>query len=539
MSDVFHDLFPFYLSSLFFLLISLNVNQYVHSLSLDDGITKRTTDFYRDARTLRIQCGHEATQALYEDLLRHNPWDKTASTYIAASSEAPLRQDTTCRNYDDIESIQQLRRLFDEHQYTNSKIQKVLNIPQQLQYAKCPIYITPLEAGTLKYPPVPQSGLETLIALFLLGSTQPIHIVEDFLGPSVLSLWKKLGLAFVDNSNVVVPYVHIFPIALTKRNLLIVTDLHPRILNTIKVGSQHHGPVMYIGPDSLALIQHYSMHLSCDEEDEKRSQIDIPLVDTVLDVCTGSGIQALCVENCKLALCWDINPRALNFVRFNAALNDREDMCCCILGDVITGDYRFLDPIPTAVKGTNDGILEGSISLILANPPFIPVPEYQEDISNRYGLFSSGGSDGESVIQAVMALASTLLRPGGMLAMVSEFANPNSNTLRQRLQNWCPTSRGGILFTNERPLSAATYARRRADTDEEIAIWETHLSNCNIRSISPGLLWLQTKRQDDENVFPIKHNIVPHTNQGSIWTPSNENAVQYTRRAWETFIAGN
>jgi methylase of polypeptide subunit release factors len=526
-----------------FFLILCNLLQEVVSLSLDDGISSRITELYREARTLRIQRGHAAAQTLYHDLLQRNPWDKTASTYIAASPDAPLRQDMTCRNYDDLESIRQLRiLLLDQHQYTNSNIQQVLNVPQQLRYAKCPIYITPLEAGTEKYPPIPQSGLEILISLFLLGSTQPTQLVETLLGPSVLSLWNQLGLAFVDNSNVVVPYVHIFPIALSQhRHILIVTDLHPRILNSIQIGSQqhHHGPVMYVGPDSLALVQHYSMNFVNQDDDN-----DEMAVETVLDIGTGSGIQALCVEKCKLAYCWDINPRALDFVRFNAALNHREEICCCILGDVISGEYRFLDPIPKMafVPNTQQKAFlgKGSIDLILANPPFIPVPEHEIHISNRYGLFSSGGPNGESVIEAILKLASGLLRPGGILALVSEFINPNSISLRQRLQDWCPSSRGGILFTNERPLSASAYAKRRAETEEEMVIWERHLSStCQMEYISPGFLWLQTKRHENVNKLPIRNEIVPYTIQGSIWTPSNENAVEYTQQAWERFVAEN
>jgi hypothetical protein len=163
--------------------------------------------------------------------------------------------------------------------------------------------------------------------------------------PPLYRLLQDLGLAFVNDDMdmddcLVIPYVHIFPVALVadddneeqqlqqhfdgRHNLCLVTDLHPRILSTTTVGSQNHHTVMYIGPDSLALVQHYTMHRNSNVGAGADGGASIPRIDTVLDVCTGSGIQALSVP-CRKAICVDINPRALQFVKFNAALNGRTD----------------------------------------------------------------------------------------------------------------------------------------------------------------------------------------------------------------------
>ena len=97
-------------------------------------------------------------------------------------------------------------------------------------------------------------------------------------GEETLALFEYLGLLFpceIDPT-LMVPYVHIFPIDvdLVDRNMsevqhngqyrsmdsaeqasvILVTDCHPKVLSRITVGEQENGAVMYIGPDSLALV---------------------------------------------------------------------------------------------------------------------------------------------------------------------------------------------------------------------------------------------------------------------------------------------
>jgi hypothetical protein len=115
---------------------------------------------------------------------------------------------------------------------------------------------------------------------------------------------------------------------------------------------------------------------------------------------------------------------------------------------------------------------------------------------------------------------------GGRIAIVSEFMNPNSLELRQRLQTWCPGMHG-VLLTNQVPVSAETYAARRADSDPEFEIWNKHLEHHGIHTVSPGLLFL--RRGEGE----IQHHLVLKTEHGSIWTPSNQAAVTYTQQVLE------
>jgi hypothetical protein len=211
-------------------------------------------------------------------------------------------------------------------------------------------------------------------------------------------------------------------------------------------------------------------------------------------------------------------------------------------------------PLPSLLQ-------DRSVDLLLANPPFIPVPPHDDGIAHRYGMFSSGGPDGLVVVRAILQLAARVLRDDdhATLAMVSEFGNPsvatatalllpvsrpddnNDNDDNGDIDDWTRTRKTmtGLLCTNEMPVSAETYAARRADSEEEFGIWNNHLERMGIRTVSPGLLYLrrcQTRNRGGDSTNSIPHYLVPKTAQGSIWTPSNEDAVECTSRAWSRIV---
>jgi hypothetical protein len=258
--------------------------------------------------------------------------------------------------------------------------------------------------------------------------------------------------------------------------------------------------------------------------------------------------------------------------------------------------------------------------LITANPPFLPVPP--AIVQTRHGLFSAGGPSGESVLASIVHLASQLLPPtNGYLAVVSEFflqqeedepdmndkddgaddANNNNNNphtdndtdadgtndktkptptptstaaaaLLDRMKTWWgPVAGRGLLLTNQFPVSAATYAERRADSPHEERIWLEHLQDLDIAAASPGLLYIQKQQQrtttatkhnkhreckhendnkgdrdncsgdngDDDNddgILELRHMKVPKSKWGSIWTPSNPAGVEFTQSVCQQFF---
>lgn len=484
---------------------------------------------YNQARRIRTLQGHDDALPFYQQLLVEND-DYSAASHLAASPWTPIRQDHACQ-WEAVHQLHTLRNILLE-EYTHANIQQMMNIPPQ-GTCRGPVYLNPVAAGTCKTPPLVESKLDCLVTLFLLSICLPVETVTTFLGNDTIHLLQQLGLAFVSDDNLLlVPFVHLFPLdcyydcdcsdtydsVVNNQTLILATDLHPRVLSTTLVGTQHHGPVMYIGPDSLALVSHMPKM----KHEWKH----------VLDLCTGSGIQALAIllstryYDCNVT-CVDINPRALQFTRFNAALNGLD--VATIQGDLITGNM--------------EGVWQNKYDLILANPPFIPVPPTKE-ILQRYGLFSSGGPDGEIVLRNIIEQAGkSLSKENGLLAIVSEFMNPQDPALLERLQTWWGDTNlaTGVLLTNQIPLNDEIYAARRADSKEEYHIWLEHLRHHDISYVSPGLLFIQSSASESKSrkSLDLHHQIVPKTQLGSIWTPSNSDAGAFVGKVVQCMMAGN
>jgi release factor glutamine methyltransferase len=130
----------------------------------------------------------------------------------------------------------------------------------------------------------------------------------------------------------------------------------------------------------------------------------------VVDLCSGSGAIALAVANeAPVARVYAVerDTRALDWLRRNAA--DR-----VAAGDrpieVLAGDVTD----PGALAG-----LRGRVDVVLCNPPYVPeaaaVPPEVADHDPAQAVF--GGADGLAVIAPVIALAATLLRPGGAVGI--------------------------------------------------------------------------------------------------------------------------
>ena len=435
-------------------------------------------------------------------------------------------------------------------------------------------------------------SLSCLVSMFLLGFAVHRSQLQDHLigGNASIELLEVLGLAFpceIDPS-LVVPYCHLFPMDVPRlgsdgmESIVLATDLHPVALSRTTVGTNEEGAVMYIGPDSLALVQHlpleYQLH-QLDKNKRKRSRGY-----RILDLCTGSGVQAISLlaalrklSPISKVVCVDINERALRFTKFNSMLNGIGDRVHVVKGDLIErrilplleeteGQMRSPDSLVSVLRslitedGGGDSEKDDSFDFVLANPPFIPVPIATTDdadpghtsssviqaIDLRYGLFSSGGADGEAVLKNILEMAPKLVNDCGFVGIVSEFMDP-SESLCSKIKQWLNTEVSefdegefdarGVLFTNQDTIDAATYAERRSDDDNEYHIWLSHLNKCCITSISPGLLFIQRRQQaigesSNRNCLALEHVVVPKAANGSIWTPQNSDAIRFTQRCW-------
>lgn len=104
---------------------------------------------------------------------------------------------------------------------------------------------------------------------------------------------------------------------------------------------------------------------------------------TILDLCTGSGIQLIlgCKKACaKHGVGVDINDNACKIARINVSLNDMDEII-----DIKGGN--LYDPVGSEL-----------FDLIYSNPPFIPVPQ-----TVQYPLCGDGGEFGLDILKTIIS----------------------------------------------------------------------------------------------------------------------------------------
>ncbi|GID94815.1 peptide chain release factor N(5)-glutamine methyltransferase [Amorphoplanes digitatis] len=126
---------------------------------------------------------------------------------------------------------------------------------------------------------------------------------------------------------------------------------------------------------------------------------------TVVDLCSGTGAIALSIADEAepgLVIAVERAPAALEYLRRNAAAFG--------VVRVVEGDV------------TDPGLLaeyRGRVDVLLCNPPYVPdgtaVPAEVAEHDPAEAVF--GGADGLAVIRPVIALAASLLRPGGTVGI--------------------------------------------------------------------------------------------------------------------------
>ena len=188
-----------------------------------------------------------------------------------------------------------------------------------------------------------------------------------------------------------------------------------------------------------------------------------------LDVCCGAGAQALAAAAYSEGVVGvDLNPRALRFARFNAAVN-RIEHATFVPGDVYDslGDARF--------------------DAIVANPPFVPWPPDDDEL-----LYRGGGATGDDVLARILAGAIARLEPHGSLAIVADFANAAS--LAERIARWQGEPRRTLIVLQhhyELLAYAETHAAHHDDSarrQAQVVRLLRHFERADIRSLDFGYI---------------------------------------------------
>jgi SAM-dependent methyltransferase len=130
-----------------------------------------------------------------------------------------------------------------------------------------------------------------------------------------------------------------------------------------------------------------------------------------LDVGTGSGILALLASgHCGEVYAVDPNPRAIAVARFNAKLNEIEN--------VHLREGRFLEPVADL-----------DFDLIVADPPFVISPPTDF-------LYLDGGVRGDEFCRLLARAASRQLREGGYFQMLLNWPHHKGRDATDELKSW-------------------------------------------------------------------------------------------------------
>jgi methylase of polypeptide subunit release factors len=227
---------------------------------------------------------------------------------------------------------------------------------------------------------------------------------------------------------------------------------------------------VYMGPDSISLAS-----------EVMRRAASLPAAGAALDLCTGSGIAALTAARLSPGLRWtgiDLSPNAVNVANFNAALNSLSSRYTAIEGDLFSpaGGRRF--------------------DLIVANPPFLPVPD-----GTDFPLYGSGGPDGLSVMRPLLEQIASHLTPTGRALIYAEGIGGDEELLVEPLLR--EISRQGfdveLSLIGKASIEQALYtlgvmlAKQRPSRLSEIVAWKELFRSLDcdhyakfIIAISPG-----------------------------------------------------
>jgi len=131
-----------------------------------------------------------------------------------------------------------------------------------------------------------------------------------------------------------------------------------------------------------------------------------------IDLGTGSGVHAiLAAGHCESVVGVDINPRAVEFARFNSALNGVRN-AEFVLGDLFDG-------------------VEGAFDLIVANPPYLP------DRGARAGEnFWTGGAAGTEILGRIVRALPERLDENGVAHIVALYPCAPGTEVKDMFDEW-------------------------------------------------------------------------------------------------------
>lgn len=207
-------------------------------------------------------------------------------------------------------------------------------------------------------------------------------------------------------------------------------------------------------------------------------------VDSVLDLGTGCGVLAMyATTHANRVVATDLSGRALDFARFNFALNEL---------DIETREGSLYDPV------------EGEqFDLIMSNPPFVITP----DSLRGAGLveYRDGGRKGDDLMKEVVTRAADHLKPDGRALLLGNWEISGQWDSHPRA--WLEAAGLNGWVVQREQLDPAQYvemwmrdngarlAMSPAEYEEAFALWIADFERRGVQAVGLGMVALERGSQ--------------------------------------------
>jgi methylase of polypeptide subunit release factors len=289
-------------------------------------------------------------------------------------------------------------------------------------------------------------ALATLVRLFLLQAPAPVDAVARAVAPTPLDDWERCGLLHVDGVEVTA--------AVLLRPFRQVVIAHDPMRQP---GDIPADIVMGVSRSAMSLAM---LTVRCS-------------VATALDVGCGTGTQALlAAHHAESVVAVDVNPRAIAYTRFNAALNGITNV------DAREGDLY------APVAGER-------FDLVVSNPPLAISPR------SDY-VFRDAGMHGDEISATVLRGAAHHLSDGGVAQVMCHWISEGGEDPDTHVRAWARDAGCDVHCIGMTRQTPEEYAREwveptvaAADRAAVAAAWAAHLHDLGAASIHGGLVSLR------------------------------------------------
>jgi hypothetical protein len=264
------------------------------------------------------------------------------------------------------------------------------------------------------------SPLETLTRLWPLQASVDLGAAEEAL-PGLVDPLCVAGL-LERSVGSVRARVDVRPYAADDRDWWVTSDLTPGL----------DGAPNRVGPDHVLGISSASTSLA-------QLTVRTP-AGRALDLGTGCGVQSLhLAEHVDDIVATDVNPRALQMARLNAALNE-------VGFDVRQGS--LYEPVRGEL-----------FDLVVTNPPFVVSPGTGELL-----VYRDSGLPGDEMVRRVVSQAPRHLAPGGIAQVLANWVHVEGEPWQERVAGWL-TPADGVA------CDAWVVQREVADPAQYVELW--------------------------------------------------------------------